>query len=91
MCRSVRVSINGKEGFFIDTLDTWLDPPEEIAKNYPHKYYLRHSDNNWVKPVTVEKNPVFVNYFGVVYTDRPVLKGKATFTRVKKWEVKMKT
>lgn len=34
-------------------------------------YDLRHGDNDWVTPVTIEKS-VVVNYWGTIVTEKPL-------------------
>lgn len=42
------------------------------AERDPNKFYyeLRHADNDWSVPITVEKN-VLVNFWGTLISDKP--------------------
>ncbi len=42
-------------------------PPEEAPIGYPYMYYIRHDEDNWVQPVSIEKY-VLVNFFGTIFT-----------------------
>lgn len=40
-------------------------------ENGQHLYGIRHSDDDWGKPITVEKN-VFVNRYGYIISEQPL-------------------
>ncbi|MCB7129120.1 MAG: hypothetical protein J3T61_06260 [Candidatus Brocadiales bacterium] len=40
---------------------------EEAPAGYPYMYYVRHDEDNWVRPISIEKY-VLVNFFGTIFT-----------------------
>ena len=46
-------------------------PPEKTPQGYPYLYHIRHDDNNWIRPVTIERF-VVVNFFGTVFMKEPI-------------------
>ena len=46
----------------------------------PKKYYYnaRHIDENWGVPYILEKQPVLVNYCGVLIADKPLFEGESS-------------
>ena len=46
-------------------------PAEEAPLGYPHMYHIRHNENNWTRPVNLERS-VFVNFFGTVFMKEPI-------------------
>jgi hypothetical protein len=71
--------VNGTEcRFFYDE----VIPQEQAPEAFYYRYYLRHDENNWVKPVSVEPY-VFVNFFGTIF-----MKDKLEFDKYKYIEIK---
>lgn len=76
-----RVIINKKiEGIFYDTIEH-----DEPYNEYIYKSMLRHSEFDWLKPISIEKF-VFVNKFGTLYTKEPLLNKKQMFINIRKYE-----
>ena len=45
-------------------------PPEQRTYRFPYTVIiLRHDENNWIKPISIEPF-VFVNFFGTVFHER---------------------
>ncbi len=45
-------------------------PPEETPVGYPYIYQLRHDEDNWICPISIERF-VFVNFFGTIFAKMP--------------------
>lgn len=71
---------NTIEGIFYDTVEE--DKP---INEYTHKTMLRHSDFDWMKPISIERF-VIVNKFGTLYTREPLLNENQMFLNVKTYE-----
>jgi len=64
----IRANVNGHECLFaFDERVKLADYPTE----YPYKYDIRHDDDNWTLPVTIEPF-VLVNFLGSVFTKHPI-------------------
>jgi hypothetical protein len=61
-----KVKING-----IDCLLFEGDEKAGINPFYPHEYYIRHADDDWDLPATIEKF-VAVNKFGFIQAKEPI-------------------
>lgn len=71
--------VNGiKCKFFYDE----VIPQENAPTGFPNRYYLRHDEDNWIKPISIEPF-VFVNFFGTVF-----MKDRLEFDRNKFIEVR---
>ncbi len=46
-------------------------PPEKAPSGYPYMYHIRHDEENWTRPVTLERL-VVVNFFGTAFMKEPV-------------------
>ena len=60
-----KVKVNGIECLLFEG-----DEKAGINPDYPHEYYIRHADNDWDMPATVEKF-VAVNKFGFIQAKEP--------------------
>ena len=45
--------------------------PEKAPLGYPYMYHVRHDEDDWTQPVSLER-AVFVNFFGTVFMKQPV-------------------
>ena len=45
--------------------------PEEAPSGYPYMYHIRHDEDNWTHPISLEKF-VAVNFFGTVFIKKPL-------------------
>lgn len=45
--------------------------PEEAPSGYPHMYHIRHDEDDWTQPITLERF-VAVNFFGTVFMKEQV-------------------
>ena len=54
---------------------------ETAPMGYPYMYHLRHDDNNWIQPVTIESF-VVVNFFGTVFMKESVEIGDDGYVEV---------
>ena len=48
---------------------------------YPYIYGIRHSEDDWSRPITVEPS-VVVNKFGVMFTDKELEIGKEGYIKL---------
>jgi hypothetical protein len=75
--------VNGVECvFFYDERLT----PAQAPPGYPYMYHLRHDENNWVRPISIEKC-VWVNFFGTVFMKNPLDFGDYCWIDVKKFKM----
>ena len=44
---------------------------EQAPVGYTNMYHVRHDENNWIRPTSIEKF-VFVNFFGTIFTKEPL-------------------
>jgi len=56
-----------------------------VIERYPYLYYLRHADNDWTTPATIERKAV-VNRFGIALTTIPLLKEEEEYKVVRKFK-----
>ena len=42
------------------------------CEGHPHKYFLRHGDRDWGRPVSIESRFVMVNFCGYFFTREPI-------------------
>jgi hypothetical protein len=74
--------VNGTEcRFFYDE----VIPQEQAPEAFYYRYYLRHDENNWVKPISIEPY-VFVNFFGTVFMKNKLEFDKNKFIDVKRFK-----
>jgi hypothetical protein len=74
--------VNGIEcQFFYDE----AVPPEQAPEGFPYIYYLRHDENNWIKPVSIEPY-VFANFFGTVFMKNKLEFDKNRYIDVKRFK-----
>jgi Large polyvalent protein associated domain 28 len=74
--------VNGIEcQFFYDE----AIPPEQAPEGFPYIFYLRHDENNWIKPVSIEPY-VFVNFFGTVFMKNKLEFDKNRYIDVKRFK-----
>lgn len=46
-------------------------PPEKAPSGYPYMYHIRHDEDNWTRPVSLERL-VVVNFFGTAFMKEPI-------------------
>jgi hypothetical protein len=46
-------------------------PAEDAPFGYPHMYHLRHSEDDWTCPDSIERF-VLVNFFGTIFLENPL-------------------
>ena len=82
MVHDMKAWVNGIEcQFFYDE----AIPPEQAPEGYPFIYYLRHDENNWIKPISIEPY-VFANFFGTVFMKNKLEFDKNRFIDVKRFK-----
>ena len=60
-------------------------PPEQAPEGFPYIYYLRHDENNWTKPISIEPY-VFANFFGTVFMKNKLEFDKNRYIDVKRFK-----
>ena len=63
--------------------------PEHAPLGYPYMYHLRHDEDNWSKPITLERF-VLVNFFGTVFTKEPVDFGENDYVEIEQFKMERK-
>lgn len=58
----------------IEVKDVRIDPKqkEKFEQAGQFVYDIRHTDSDWTEPATIE-HYVYVNHFGYIVTDRPIV------------------
>jgi len=60
--------------------------PEKAPAGYPYVYHIRHDENNWTCPISIERF-VFVNFFGTVFTKEPIRIDKDGYMEIERFEL----
>jgi len=60
-------------------------PPEKAPQGYPYMYHVRHDDNNWICPITIERF-VVVNFFGTVFMKEPIVIGEDNYLEINQFK-----
>lgn len=63
------VKVNGTRALLCESRGVAHSPDID---EFPHRYYLRGSDNDFGRPATAEARPVLVNFCGVIFTAKPL-------------------
>ena len=63
--------------------------PEHAPFGYPYMYHLRHDEDNWTKPIMLERF-VLVNFFGTVFMKEPVEFGEEYYIEIKQFKMERK-
>ena len=61
-------------------------PPENAPFGYPYMYHVRHDEDDWTCPISIEQF-VFVNFFGTIFTSKPVKLGSDGYTEIEQFEL----
>lgn len=56
--------------------------PENAPFGYPHMYHLRHDEDDWTCPISIERF-VAVNFFGTVFMKEPIEIERGGYTQVR--------
>lgn len=46
-------------------------PTEKAPIGYPYAYHIRHDENDWTCPISIERF-VAVNFFGTIFVKKPI-------------------
>jgi hypothetical protein len=60
--------------------------PEQAPIGYPFMYQLRHDEDDWTCPISLEKF-VLVNFFGSVFMEKPIVFGKENYIEVNQFKI----
>lgn len=79
-----KVIIKGTLCKFLENHEFKTTPLSEVA-DCPFEYGIRHPDNDWCRPMTIEQ-AVVVNRLGKLYAPKPLFPSypKGTFMRVRR-------
>lgn len=61
-------------------------PPQQAPFGYPYMYHLRHDEDDWTCPITLERF-VAVNFFGTVFMEKPVEFGEQNYINIKRFKM----
>ena len=59
-------------------------PADKAPTGYPYMYHIRHDEDNWIKPVELERF-VLVNFFGTVFMKEPVEIDESGYVEIKRF------
>jgi len=60
-------------------------PREQAPLGYPYFYHLRHDENDWTCPISIERF-VLADFFGTVFMKEPVEFGMDDYVEVKQFK-----
>ncbi|MEK7079278.1 MAG: LPD28 domain-containing protein [Patescibacteria group bacterium] len=60
--------------------------PEKAPQGYPYMYHIRHDENNWTRPVNLERF-VVVNFFGTVFMKEPIEIDASDYLEINSFEM----
>jgi hypothetical protein len=60
--------------------------PEHAPLGYPYMYHLRHDEDDWTRPISIEKY-VLVNFFGTVFMKNPIDFGNEIYMDINKFKM----
>ena len=61
-------------------------PSEKAPPGYPYMYHIRHDEDNWTKPVTLERL-VVANFFGTAFMKEPIEVGGNGYIEIKSFSM----
>ncbi len=61
-------------------------PLEKAPIGYPYMYHLRHDEDNWIQPISIEQF-VLVNFFGTIFTEKPIDFRTNTYIEIEQFEL----
>ncbi len=79
----IKARVNGIDCllFYDERVPAAKAPPE-----HPYMYHLRHDEDDWTVPVTLERQ-VFVNFFGTVFMKEPVALGADGYVEIESFSM----
>lgn len=82
----VKARINGIDCllFYDERIST-----EHAPQGYPHVFQIRHDEDDWTVPITLERQ-VVVNFFGTVFMRDPVQIDADGYVEIEEFEVERK-
>lgn len=60
--------------------------PEKAPAGYSYMYHVRHDEDDWTLPVTLEQS-VLVNFFGTVFMKDPMYIGDAGYVEIESFSM----
>ncbi len=75
------VIINGIECMLFEGKRFYQIRTDDRARGYSYVYELRHADDDFTKPVTVERR-VRVNFFGTILAQEPFVFGRDGYVEI---------
>jgi hypothetical protein len=60
--------------------------PEKAPSGFPFMYHIRHDENDWTCPISIEKY-VAVNFFGTVFMEKPLEFDSSSYIKIKKFKL----
>jgi hypothetical protein len=61
-------------------------PLEKAPLGYPFMYHIRHDEDDWTCPISIEKF-VVVNFFGTIFMGKPLDFGSDNYIEIEQFRV----
>ena len=61
-------------------------PAEKAPPDFPYMYHIRHDEDNWTLPITLERF-VLVNFFGTVFMKEPLEFDSSGYIEIKSFSI----
>ncbi len=61
-------------------------PAEKAPISHPHMYHIRHDEDNWTRPITIERF-VLVNFFGTVFMKESIEFDSSGYLEIERYEL----
>ena len=61
-------------------------PQEKAHIGYPYSYHIRHDEDDWTCPISIERF-VVVNFFGTVFMKKPLEFGADDYIEIEQFEL----
>lgn len=82
-----RVALEKWEPKIVKAVDGRIPQNERVEGLF--YYECRHNEADWITPVTIEKNAVYVNFWGTIATGGPLDFGKTDYIELSKAEAQV--
>ena len=60
--------------------------PEKAPLGYPYMYQIRHDEDDWTRPITLEQS-VLVNFFGTVFMKEQIDFDNNGYIEIKRFSI----
>jgi hypothetical protein len=59
-------------------------PLEKAPLGYPYMYHIRHDEDDWTRPISIEQF-VVANFFGTIFMKKPVELGRDGYMEIERF------